>query len=322
MPTPSTVFTEMVTTTLREHPTEIADNVSANNALYTRMKKKGNIKKLSGGYEIVRPLDYAENGTLQRYSGYDQLNISASDVLTAAKYDWVQMALNVVASGRELRMNAGANQLIDLAKARVKNAMRTAANYMTTDIYSSGSVANQMGGLGLLIQSAGTGTVGGINSSTYSFWQNKYREMSGTGSWSKSTIKGDMNALWLSLVRGTDKPDLIVSTHDFYAAYWESLQDLQRYASADSATAGFQSLKFNTADVIFDDNATNFATTGETMYFLNTDYLELCVHKDADWSVQDDKVSVNQDAVVIPIYWQGQMTCSNRRLQGKLIDAA
>lgn len=322
MPTPSTVFTEMVTTTLREHPTEIADNVSANNALYTRMKKKGNIKKLSGGYEIVRPLDYAENGTLQRYSGYDQLNISASDVLTAAKYDWVQMALNVVASGRELRMNAGANQLIDLAKARVKNAMRTAANYMTTDIYSSGSVANQMGGLGLLIQSAGTGTVGGINSSTYSFWQNKYREMSGTGSWSKSTIKGDMNALWLNLVRGTDKPDLIVSTHDFYAAYWESLQDLQRYASADSATAGFQSLKFNTADVIFDDNATNFATTGETMYFLNTDYLELCVHKDADWSVQDDKVSVNQDAVVIPIYWQGQMTCSNRRLQGKLIDAA
>ena len=322
MPTPSTVFTEMVTTTLREHPTEIADNVSANNALYTRMKKKGNIKKLSGGYEIVRPLDYAENGTLQRYSGYDQLNISASDVLTAAKYDWVQMALNVVASGRELRMNAGANQLIDLAKARVKNAMRTAANYMTTDIYSSGSLSNQMGGLGLLIQSAGTGTVGGINSSTYSFLQNKYREMSGTGSWSKSTIKGDMNALWLNLVRGTDKPDLIVSTHDFYAAYWESLQDLQRYASADSATAGFQSLKFNTADVIFDDNATNFATTGETMYFLNTDYLELCVHKDADWSVQDDKVSVNQDAVVIPIYWQGQMTCSNRRLQGKLIDAA
>ena len=322
MPTPSTVFTEMVTTTLREHPTEIADNVSANNALYTRMKKKGNIKKLSGGYEIVRPLDYAENGTLQRYSGYDQLNISASDVLTAAKYDWVQMALNVVASGRELRMNAGANQLIDLAKARVKNAMRTAANYMTTDIYSSGSLSNQMGGLGLLIQSAGTGTVGGINSSTYSFWQNKYREMSGTGSWSKSTIKGDMNAPWLNLVRGTDKPDLIVSTHDFYAAYWESLQDLQRYASADSATAGFQSLKFNTADVIFDDNATNFATTGETMYFLNTDYLELCVHKDADWSVQDDKVSVNQDAVVIPIYWQGQMTCSNRRLQGKLIDAA
>lgn len=322
MATPSTVFTEMVTTTLRDHPTEIADNVSANNAFYTRLKKKGQIKKLSGGYEIVRPLDYAENGTVQRYSGYDTLNIAASDVLTAAKFDWVQTALHITASGRELRMNMGANQLIDLAKARVKNGMRTAANTMTLDLYSSGSLSNQMGGLASIISTAGTGTVGGINSSTYTFWQNKYREMSGTGSWSKSTIKGDMNAIWLSLVRGMDKPDLIISTHDFYAAYWESLQDLQRFASSDSASAGFQSLKFNTADIIFDDNSTNFATTGEKMYFLNTDYLELVTHKDADWTVQDDKVSINQDAVLIPVFWQGQLVCSNRRLQGVLIDAS
>lgn len=254
-------------------------------------------------------------------SGYDTLNIGASDVLSAAKYDWVQAAINITASGRELRMNMGAEQLIDLAEARVKNAMRTAANNMSVDLYSSGSLANQMGGLGLIIQNDGTGTVGGINSSTYTFWKNKYREMSGSNAWSKSTIKGDMNALWLSLIRGTDKPDLIVSTHDFFAAYWESLQDLQRYATAGDATAGFQSLKFVTADVIFDSN-TNFSTTGEKMYFLNSDYLELVVHRDADWATQDEKVSINQDAVVIPVFWQGQLVCSNRALQGVLIDAA
>jgi hypothetical protein len=56
----------MVTTTLRNHPSEVSDNVSANNALYGRLKKRGKIKSLSGGYEIVRPLDYAENGTFQR----------------------------------------------------------------------------------------------------------------------------------------------------------------------------------------------------------------------------------------------------------------
>lgn len=64
MPSPNSVFTEMVTTTLRNHPTEVADNVSANNALYSRLKKRGKIKALSGGYEIVRPLDYSENATL------------------------------------------------------------------------------------------------------------------------------------------------------------------------------------------------------------------------------------------------------------------
>lgn len=316
MPSPNSTFTEIVTTTLREHPDVIADNVSDHNALYRRLKTKGKIKKLDGGYEIVKPLDYAENATFQRYSGYDTLNISASDVLSAAKYSWVQSAVNVTASGLELRQNSGKNQIIDLAQARVKNAMRTAANNMSVDIYSTGALTNQMGGLGHLIQTNGEGTVGGIVSGTYTFWKNQFLE---TGTPSKTTIKADMNTLWLRCVRGTDKPDLIVSTHDFFTYYWESLQDLQRYASADEATAGFQSLKFVTADVMFDSND-NFATTGEKMYFLNSEYLELVVHRDANWTQLDEKSSVNQDAVVIPIIFQGQMTCSNRSLQGVLFD--
>jgi hypothetical protein len=178
-----------------------------------------------------------------------------------------------------------------------------------------------MGGLGHIIQNDGTGTVGGINSSTYTFWQNQFHEITGSDAWTKSNIKGYMNALWLTLVRGSDKPDLLVSSHDFFAAYWESLQDLQRYAQTDEATAGFQALKYVSADIIFDSNS-NFGTTAEKMYFLNNNYLELCVHRDANWTTLDEKMSVNQDAVVIPIIWMGQLTCSNRSLQGVLIDAA
>ena len=221
MTSPNSTFTELVTTTLREHPAEIADNISGNNALYRYLKTKNKIKTVDGGLTIVRPLDYAENATFQRFSGYDQLNIQASDVLTAAEYSWVQSCVNVTASGDELRKNSGGNQIVDLAKARIKNALRTAANNMSVDIYSSGSLSNQMGGLGSIISTAGTGTVGGIDSGTYTFWQNKYREISGTNAWSKTTLKGDMNALWMTLNRGTDKPDLLVSSHDFYAAYWD-----------------------------------------------------------------------------------------------------
>lgn len=323
MASPNSTFTEMVTTTLRNHPTMVADNVSGHNALYSYLKSKGKIAVESGGYEIVRPLDYAENSTFQRYSGFDTLNISQSDVLTAAKYDWVQSAVNIVASGRELRMNSGKDQLINLTKARIKNAMRTAANNMSVDLYSSGALSNQMGGLAHIVSTDGTGTVGGINSATYTFWANKYQEMSGTGTWSKSTIKGEMNKLYMGLNRGADKPDLLIGSHDVFAAYWEALQDLQRYTSEQStATAGFRSLKYaDGADVIFDSN-TNFGTTAEKMYFLNTEYLELVEHRDARWSVMDEKNSVNQDGVVIPVLWMGQLVCSNRSLQGVLIDAA
>ncbi len=316
MASPNATFTEMVTTTLRKHYREVTDNVSKNNALYSRMKDKGNIKTESGGYEIAIPLDYAENQTYQRFSGYDPLDTAASDVLSAAKYDWAQVAIHVTASGRELRMNNSAERMINLVKARVKNAMRTAANNMSIDLYSTGALTNQIGGLGAAITSDGTGTYGGIVSGTYTFWKNKFVQ---TGTPSASTIIGDMNTLWLSLVRGADKPDLIASTHDFYNYYESALQMNQRYSSAKSAAAGFESLKYKTADVIFDDN-TNFGTTAEIMYFLNTDYLYMIQHSDAKWTQDEDKVPTNQDAVIIPIYWMGQLVTSNRSLQGKLFD--
>lgn len=321
MPSPNAAFTEMVTTTFRSHPTEVADNVSKHNALYRRLSTGGRIKKLSGGYEIVRPLEYAENATYQRYSGYDALNIGASDVLTAAKFDWVQAAVHVTASGRELRMNSGKEQLIDLAKSRRSNAIKTASNNMSLDLYSAGSLTNQMGGLGLIFSTSGVGTVGGINAATYTWWGNQFQEMSGSNTY--ADIKNDMIKLWLKTNRGNDKTQLIVSTNDLWAAYWNSLTSLQRYNDNTSeATAGFDSIKFQTADVIHDLEATNFTSTGEKMYFINPDYLELVVHRDANWTTLDDKMSVNQDAVVIPVIWQGQLCVSNRAVQGVLIDAS
>jgi len=318
MATPSSTFTELVTSTLRNHPSEISDNVSQNNALWRYLKRKGKIDLEDGGYEIVRNLDYANNSTYQRYSGYDTLNIGASEVLTAAKYDWMQAAVNVTASGRELRMNSGDNAIFNLSKARLKNAVRTAANYMSIDVYSDGALTNQMGGLAYIITADGTGTVGGINSQTWTFWKNQFYECPTAPS--AATIKTHMNTLYLRQVRGADKPDLIVSSHDFFTFYWASLQDNQRYVdNASEATAGFQSLKYVTADVIFDSNS-NFSVTAEKMYFLNTDYLGLVVHRDANWSQLDDKMSVNQDAVVIPLLWMGNLVCSNRSLQGLLMD--
>lgn len=321
MASPNSVFTEMVTTTLREHDRMLVDNVTKHNALLTFMKEKGKIETASGGTEIVKPLEYAENSTFTRYSGYDTLDISASDVLSAAKYDWKQAAIVVSANGLELRMNNGRAALINLAKARIKNAINTAANAMSIDIYSDGALPNQIGGLASLITSDGTGTVGGINAATFTFWKNQFSEMSGTGTWSKSTIKGEMNKLWLKCVRGKDKPDLIVSSHDIYSAYEESLQDNQRYMDSKTASAGFENLKYKTAVVIFDSN-TNFGTTSETAYFLNTDYLYMVQHPEAQWTQDEARKPVNQDAQVIPLLWMGNMVCSQRSLQGKLIDAA
>jgi hypothetical protein len=322
MATPSSVFTEMVTTTQRNWASKLADNVSEHNGLLRMMKKKGNIKTEDGGYEIALPLEYAENGTYQRYAGYEELNTDASDVLTSAKYEWRQAALHVTASGREIRMNMGSKErMINLVEARKNVALKTAANNLSLDLYSDGSLDNQIGGLAHLIQTNGAGTVGGIDSSTYTFWKNQYREATGTDAYTKATLKDEMGKLWLATTRGSDMPDLIVMSHDFYSVFEGGIEDRARYADGKSASEGYTTLKYKSADVIFDDN-TNFTTTAEKAYFLNTDYLYLIQHKEAQWTMDDEKTPTKQDAVVIPCYWMGQLVCSNRDVQGVLIDAA
>jgi len=327
MSSPSAVFSEMVSTTLRNSSSEVADNVSNHNALMNRLKKKGKIRSLDGGYSIQLDLEYAENGTYQRYGGYDTLNTDASDVITAAEFDWAQVALHVVSSGRQLRQNSGKNKMINLVKSKKANALKTAANNFSVDLYSDGSLSNQIGGLANIIQTNGQGTVGGIDANTWTFWRNSFKEMTGTdlaatpNAANALSMKADMNSLWLDLNRGADKPDLIVMSHDLYSLYEIGEQQQQRYMDADMANSGFISLKYKTADVIFDDN-TNFTTTAEKAYFLNSDYLYIDQHKDAQWSQDDEKRPINQDAIVIPYYWMGNLVVSNRALQGVLFDAA
>jgi hypothetical protein len=319
MATPSSTFTELVATTWRNHAKDVKDNISRHNALYNRIATKGQIRLEDGGLTIAQPLDYNSNGTYQRYSGYDVLNIQQSDVITAAEYQWRQIALNVVASGLELRTNSGGNAIVKLAKARIKNAMRTFKNNFSYDLYADGTLPNQIGGLQALVADAGTGTIGGIDSSAWPFWQNAVQSAAaplqggGAVTVSATTIEGSiMLPLWLNQVRGDDKPDVIISSNDWFSFYESSQVSIKRYTSADDVSGGFTSLKYKNADVIFDGGS---GIPSAHMYFLNTDYLELVVHKDANLSVQDDMKPYNQDATVIPVLWMGNMICTNRRLQ-------
>ena len=319
MSSPNSTFTELVSTTFRKHRKEIKDNLSNRNALLKYMMKRGNTRKEDGGLTIATPLDYAANGTYQRYSDWDTLNISQSDVISSAEYQWRQIALNVVASGRDLRINSGESRIINLAKARIKNALRTFNNNFSSDMYSSGALTNQINGLQAIIADTNTNTVGGIDASVWTFWQNTVLDASVVGvTPSATTIEnGLMLPLWLSIDRGPDdQPDLIVADNTYYQYFEGSQVSLKRYNDKASADAGFVTLKYKTADVLFDGNS---GIPANHMYFINTNYLELVVHQDADLTIMDEMRPVNQDGQVIPILWMGNLTCSNRKQQGVII---
>lgn len=323
MASPNSIFTELVSTTFRKHSKEIKDNISNNNALLRRLYDNGGYRKEDGGLTIVTPLDYAANNTYQRYSGYDVLNIGASDVISAAEYQWRQIAVNVVASGMELRVNNGGSRIVNLVKSRMKNAIRTFKNNFSVDVYSDGTLPNQINGLQALVSDAGTGTVGGIDSSVWAFWKSQVQSAAapiqggGAITPSSATIESLMLPLWLNLVRGDDKPDIIVMDNNYFTFFEQSQTSIKRYTpSGDKGAkgnAGFTELKYKNADVIFDGGS---GIPANHMYFLNTAYIDLVVHSQADLEIMDELKPYNQDAAVVPILWMGNMECSNRHLQG------
>lgn len=314
-------WTELAATTWRKHDTDVSDIVSKHNALFRRLTAKGKSRTEDGGLSIVQPLEYASNSTYQRYSGFDALNINAVDVLTAAEFMWRQVAVNVAASGLELRTNMGESRIINFTKSKIRNAINTFKNGVSGDLYSDGTAANQINGLQALVSDTGTGTVGQINSTTFAFWQNQVQSaaapLQGGAALTlgPSTIESLMLAMYIKQTRGEDQPDIMVFSDDLFTFYEQSQVSLKRYTTSDKVDGGFTSLKYKNADVFFDSSGGIPQTHG---YSLNTDYIELVSHRDANMTVMDELKSVNQDAVVIPVLWMGNLVTSNRFLQAVL----
>lgn len=317
-------LSEIVTTTMYNRSRKLADNVTENNALLARLEKKGKRKPFSGGRQILQEIEYGENSTFGWYSGYDTLNISPSDVFTSAVYDIKQCSVAVSISGLEELQNSGEEQMIDLLEGRISNAEKTMRNNMAEAVYGDGTAAGgkAIGGMALLVADAGTGTVGGINSTTWTFWRNVTFDATtdGGAAATSANILSYMNRVWLQLVRGTDKPDLICADNAYYRLYMEALTPNQRFTSAEMAQAGFESLKYMSADVVFDGGIGGNCPANH-MFFLNTDYLYMRPHSKRQYvPLSPDRFSTNQDAMVKLIGWAGNMTTSGRKFQGILKD--
>jgi len=345
LPSPNPNWGEITTTTLYNRSRKLADNVTKNNAILSRLSERGKIKPVDGGQAIVQELEYSENGTYKRYSGYDVLNVSPSDVFTAAQYPWAQAAVAVSISGLEELQNSGEERMIDLLESRIGNAERTMTNGVSGDCYGDGTLdgGKQIGGLQLLVADVQTsGVVGGIDRGLWPFWRCSVGSFTTAGlTAGTATIQTMMNRQWLNQARGTDRPDLIIADNAYFSFYWESLQAIQRITSTNEGVAGFQTLKFMDADVVFDGGfqgvaagsvvggpigggitwATLAGAPSNHMYFLNTDYIFLRPHRERNMvPLNPDRFTVNQDAMVKLVAWAGNMTMSNAFLQGSIIN--
>lgn len=326
----NSAITDIIATTIQSRSGELADNVTENNPILQRLKQRGNVRPFSGGNVILEEIMYNDSTTnnTNSYSGYEVLNIAPNSPISAAQFSITQYASAVTMSGLEMLQNAGKEQIIDLLEGRIKVAEAQLMNRIDTDLYldGTGNGGKNLTGLAAAVPDSPTsGTYGGINRATWSFWQSKkYSGVTdGGAAVSAANIQQYMTALAIQLVRGTDKADLIVADNTYYSLYVNSLQAIQRVTNEQSAGGGFASLKFygggTAADVVLGGGIGGHATANH-MWFLNTKYLHLRPHKDRNFvPIGGERQSVNQDAIVKLIGWAGNLTCSGSEFHGVLI---
>ena len=308
-------ISDIIATTIQSRSGELADNVTNNNALLRRLKERGNVRVFSGGNVIMQEIMYTDPTTnnTNSYSGYEVLNVGQNSPISAAQFSITQYASAVTISGLEMIQNSGKEAIIDLLDGRMSVAEAQLANRISGDLYGDGlgNAGKNLTGLAAAVpDDPTTGTYGGINRAVWSFWQSKVFDasVSGSGVVSSTTIQGYMDALAVQLIRGTDKPDLIVADNNYYRYYLQSLQNIQRVTDSGSsmAGAGFASLKYYGAgmasDVVLDGgigSSTYNSGSGNAnhMWFLNTRYLHFRPHKDRNFvPIGGERQAVNQDA--------------------------
>jgi len=314
-------ISDIAATTIESRTKKIADNVTNNNALLRWVTERGNTKTFSGGTKILQELSFAENGNAGYYSGYDLLPVSAQDVISAAEYEIKQAACPVLISGLEQLQNDGKERMIELLESRLEVCESSMANLLATGIYSDGTGfgGKQITGLDKAVPiDPTTGSYGAIDPATWTFWRSKYT----SAGLSATTVGAAMNAMWASLIRGIDRPDLLVMDNNFWGIYVASLQAQQRFTQSEKASLGFPTIKYMNSDVVLDGGIGGGATT-KTCYFLNTKYIFWRPHARRNMVPlsPNRRYATNQDAEVQILGWAGNLTCSGRQYQGRLVDS-
>lgn len=303
-------YDALLSTTLANYRKQFSDNLSRSFFLYWWLNQKDKKKLIDGGESIVIQLMYGKNSTIKSYSGYELLDTTPQEGLTAVKYPWKQVAGSVSISRKEERQNSGESRLIKLLDAKIRQAeisMRDELNRMFFGD-GTGNDSKDIFGLQLLVEDGTAwGTLAGIDRSDASnaWWRNQW--IGGVGSF--GTSNAGINAMrtgYNNASRGNEHPDIGVTTQSIFEYYEAGLVANERFTDNETGDAGFVNLKFKGMILGYDEQC-----TAQSMYMLNSNYLEFDVDKMTDLITTDFIRPDNQDAKTAQLLIMANLTCSN-----------
>ena len=299
----------------------LVDNIFQSNVLTHRLLRKS--KATAGGNKVLQPVEYEKNASSGFYSGYDVMDTAPTETFTDAEYTWHQMYSTISISGREEALNDGKERVIDLLEAKVKNAEKSMKDSFGTTLYGTQDGTGADGFAGLQHICSVDRTLGGINSTTYPWWDVGYKPtISDSPTYAEIVTDGDNNFIQdhlrkavSSLTIDGQRPTMIVTTPVILDAYEESLVAQKRFGATASspADAGFRNITFRDIPVFADDHCPD-----GMMFLLNENFIQFRHHRKRNFTFEPFQKPINQDARVAKVLWLGALTCSAPRYMGTI----
>lgn len=298
---------ELVATTLDNYISNtLADNVSSQIALYAYLQSKGQVTE-DGGLSIREPLMYALNNTVASYSGYDTINVTPQTGIGYAEYPWRSVAGSITLSFEDEYKNNGTSAVLKLLQAKLDQLELSFTEKLSQMFFADGTGNGGKDFLGLQALINNTGTVGGIDSTTETWW----RSVVDT-SMNISANINELNTLFNSVIRGADRPDFEVTTQAGFEKYESLASPNIRFQSTQIAELGFDTLAHKNAEIVFDA----YCPAGN-WFILNSRHLKLVKHSMA-WMKRFDFVRPhNQLARTALVASVGNLTTNNRRMHAR-----
>lgn len=263
-------FDAVLATTLDNHSANLEDNIFKARPLTYWFLDKGRIRTKSGGVTIVEPLIYGRNDTFGSYSGYDTILTTPQDGITAAKYNWKQIAASIAISGLEEAQNSGEDAVLDLLEAKVMQTEESISDGLNDMLFADGTGNSSKDFSGLLEVFQTANTFGGIDRSD------------SLNSWWRPTVytttevvtRAKVDNLYNTCSKGSVHPDFEITGQTLYEKFESLLQVNERYTDHKTAEAGFQNLVHKSAVLMFEQDD---IAAGD-WYFLNSKHIGLVRH--------------------------------------------
>lgn len=323
MPIPASLnedLNTLWTTTWQLMQTTVIDQIFDEYPFFFWLNSKGKRRTEAGGRYIGVPLQYAKNTTFKTLTLGSNIDITRQEKLTTAKYDWKYMAISVVRYWVESLQNRGKAQIINIMKNELENARMSISDKLEEMLFADGTGNGglDVDGLGNIVNITPTGTVAGINGTTYAWWQNKAKNMSGEPM--STYLLKNMRTMYndCSKGQGSQTPDFIMGAQDVFEFYDDEVIEQKQIVNQTLADAEFQTLNYKGKPLVWSTQCPD-----GYLYFLNSKSLEWVSDPAANFDMTKFKEIPNQvNDSVAQIAVSGNLVCGNRARQGVIYNIA